>query len=99
MLNFVRSRNFGEAIRLHWNFGTQQNIGMGVIESLAVVVPPVVEQIAISQFLDSEAERVDRLISEAEFAIQLLQERRGALISAAVTGKIDVRSLVSQEAA
>ena len=49
-----------------------------------------------SLVLDSKQsfERFDALISEAETAIDLLQERRSALISAAVTGKIDVRAEV-----
>jgi len=43
--------------------------------------------------------KLGTLVTEAETAIALLQERRSALISAAVTGKIDVRGLVSVEAA
>lgn len=58
--------------------------------------PPIEEQDAIVQHLDQETGRIDALISEAERAITLLQERRAALISAAVTGQIDVRGLVSE---
>ncbi len=43
------------------------------------------------RFLDQERCRISSLISEAEAGIDLLRERRAALISAAVTGKIDVR--------
>jgi type I restriction enzyme, S subunit len=57
--------------------------------------PPVSEQLAIIQYLDDETSRLDRLVAEAKTAIALLQERRTALISAAVTGKIDVRGHVS----
>ena len=42
-------------------------------------------------FLDRETARIDALIARTEKAIELAQERRSALISAAVTGKIDVR--------
>ncbi|MDA0810648.1 MAG: restriction endonuclease subunit S, partial [Planctomycetota bacterium] len=45
----------------------------------------------------SARERLDTLLAEAERAIELLQERRTALISAAVTGKIDVRQFAYQE--
>ncbi|AVM76075.1 restriction endonuclease subunit S [Magnetospirillum gryphiswaldense] len=63
-------------------------------------LPPPDEQAAISSFLDLERERFDTLTAEAQRAIELLKEHRSALISAAVTGKIDVRGLVSpQEAA
>ena len=94
VLNFMRSKNFQEAITLNWSFGTQQNIGMRVIENLAHTLPPLPEQRSIAAFLDRETAKFDELIAEAHHAIALLQERRTALISAAVTGKIDVRSLV-----
>jgi type I restriction enzyme S subunit len=91
VLNFMRSKNFQEAVTLNWSFGTQQNIGMGVIENLAVTVPPLEEQQIIAAFLDSETAKFDTLTAEANRAIALLQEHRSAMISAAVTGKIDVR--------
>ena len=95
-LNFLRSKNFLEAVTLNWSFGTQQNIGMGVIENLAVPVPPLAEQLHIAAMLGSVTGRIDALTQEAEETMNLLQERRTALISAAVTGKIDVRAKVQQ---
>ena len=53
--------------------------------------PSLAEQNQISRFLDCETARIDGLIEEAQKGVTLLQERRSALISAAVTGKIDVR--------
>ncbi|MDP2025696.1 restriction endonuclease subunit S [Sulfuriferula sp.] len=53
--------------------------------------PPLAEQQAIATFLDNEITKFDTLTAEANRAIALLQERRSALISATVTGKIDVR--------
>ena len=55
--------------------------------------PPVEEQAAIAAYLESESVKFDALTAEAQRAIDLLQERRTALISAAVTGQIDVREL------
>ena len=49
------------------------------------------EQKQIAKFLDYETGKIDLLIEKAGNAIELIQERRTALISAAVTGKIDVR--------
>ena len=66
-------------------------------ESLApfrIWLPPVKEQHEIVAYLDEQARLVDALITEAKSLIDLLKERRSALISAAVTGKIDVRSEV-----
>ncbi len=59
-----------------------------------VATPSKEEQEEIVQFLDSETGRLDDLTTEATRAIDLLKERRTALISAAVTGKIDVREAV-----
>jgi type I restriction enzyme S subunit len=58
--------------------------------------PPVAEQEAISSYLDKQTERLEALIIEAESAMLLLRERRSALISAAVTGKLDVRGPAAQ---
>jgi type I restriction enzyme S subunit len=69
------------------------------IHVLPVAVPPKDEQLAIVAFLDSETARLDQLTAEAQRVIDLLRERRTALISASVTGKIDVRGLVKTEAA
>lgn len=87
----MRSRNFQESVVVNWSFGTQQNIGMNVIENLPIACPPADEQKKIAAFITQESEKWDSLISEGVRAVHLLQERRSALISAAVTGKIDVR--------
>ena len=54
-------------------------------------VPPLAEQDAITEFLLKNSDRYKALVAKAESTIELLRERRTALISAAVTGKIDVR--------
>ena len=64
------------------------------IHVLPVVVPPKDEQATIVAFLESELAKLDTLTTEAQLAIDLLQERRTALISAAVTGQIDVRCVL-----
>lgn len=73
---------------------TISNLGLEVIRSLKVPLPSIQEQTTIVAFLDQETAKIDALITKAESAIQLMQERRTALISAAVTGKIDVRGFV-----
>jgi type I restriction enzyme S subunit len=59
----------------------------------------VEEQTAIEAFLERSETQVDAVVVEAQRDIQLLNERRAALISAAVTGQIDVRSFVDAEVA
>ena len=61
------------------------------VAAVPVPFPPPEEQFAIAIFLDRETARLDALTAEAQRGIELLKERRSALISAAVTGKIDVR--------
>ncbi len=61
------------------------------IHPITVVVPPLVEQEAIANFLNNETAKSDSIVAKIETAIERLQEYRTALITAAVTGKIDVR--------
>jgi type I restriction enzyme S subunit len=65
------------------------------VESNPLVIPPVDEQRAIATFLDSKTERIDELIEQITEGIERLKEYRTALISAAVTGQIDVREEVA----
>lgn len=64
------------------------------IGDLRVAAPPASEQRTIAAFLDRETGRIDDLSKQIEKSIDLLREYRTALISAAVTGKIDVRHVV-----
>ena len=63
---------------------------------IVVARPPLCEQHAINQFLDREVSTANALLIEAEKAVGLLLERRSALISAAVTGKIDIRGMLEE---
>jgi type I restriction enzyme S subunit len=62
-----------------------------VMGRIRIQVPPEPEQRAIATFLDRETVRIDALVAKVRDAIERLKELRTALISAAVTGKIDVR--------
>lgn len=73
---------------------TKGAITCGNITSYPVLIPPKKEQQEIVEYLKEKNEIFDTLMNSAEQAIQLMQERRTALISAAVTGKIDVRGWV-----
>jgi type I restriction enzyme S subunit len=69
------------------------NISQSTILELDLALPEFQEQLTIVEFLETEAAKFDTLTAEAQRAIDLLQERRTALISAAVTGQIDVRGV------
>ncbi len=74
------------------------NISQSVILELPCPVPPADEQEVIIGTINHQLSNLVDLVSEAAKVIKLLQERRSALISAAVTGQIDVRGLVPSEA-
>jgi type I restriction enzyme S subunit len=76
---------------------TIQNVSAEKYDNLYLPVPSIGEQRAIIEALDDELARLKNLIDDAAKAIILLQERRTALISAAVTGKIDVRNYASTQ--
>ena len=61
------------------------------IHELHTAVPPIIEQHVIANYLAQETERLDSLIARVREAIERIRELRLALISAAVTGRIDVR--------
>ena len=65
------------------------------LNELRLPVPPPTEQLAIADFLESETAKIDGMIAKVETAIERLQEYRTALITATVTGKIDVRGAVA----
>lgn len=63
--------------------------------AIKVPVPPIEEQRRIAAYLDDQTSKIHSLIAETERFIELARERRSALITAAVTGQIDVRNEVA----
>lgn len=72
---------------------TRKRFSLADLHSLRLPLPPRSEQVEIVQRLETIVGEFKALTAEAQRAINLLQERRTALISAAVTGQIDVRAL------
>jgi len=75
---------------------TFREITLDMLRRLALPVPPPAEQHAIADHLDGETAKLDTLAEKVRLAIERLKEYRTALISAAVTGKIDVRDEVQR---
>ena len=82
IVNPLLSLSLGAAVR---------GVNIRDLKRIALVAPPLSEQRAIAAFLDRETVKIDVLVAKIETAIERLQEYRTALITAAVTGKIDVR--------
>ena len=89
----LRSGTVREQLWLAMTGSCQPNFGPTHLNSVMVTVPSRQEQSDIVAFVAHETAKLDELAAEAVRGIELLQERRTALISAAVTGKIDVREI------
>ncbi|CTQ21661.1 Restriction modification system DNA specificity domain protein [Klebsiella variicola] len=76
---------------------TVKQLSNEVIGNFKICLPPAEELIAIENYLDSLNKMYSKLIGNVLHQIELMQERRTALISAAVTGKIDVRDWVAPD--
>lgn len=74
---------------------TMDNLNTTILARVPLSVPPFDEQVAIASYLDRETTKIDALIAKIREGIEKLKEYRTALISAAVTGKIDVRNEVT----
>lgn len=73
---------------------TQPNLNIDRIGSLKTPLPPLDEQVSIVNYIENQLSNFETVLSAVEASIKLLLERRTSLISAAVTGKIDVREAV-----
>ena len=69
-----------------------KNITQEDVLGSVICLPPIDEQIAMINFFEKENNIIDTLITKYQKQIELMQEYRTALISQAVTGKIDVRN-------
>jgi len=67
------------------------HLNCGNIKHMEIPVPPIQEQLRIAASVDQQTERMNRVGTQAQAAIELLVEYRSSLITAAVTGQIDVR--------
>lgn len=93
--SWVNTISGSDYARFYFMIYSKQTTNLASISStnllnLPVVLPPVDERAEILDFASGQKKKLDALEDKAKWAVQLLIERRTALISAAVTGKIDV---------
>lgn len=86
---YLLSTLFKSQVEFNWSFGTQQNIGMGVIERIKVILPPLSEQQQIVEVLDKKTAQLDKVKSLLEEQIQKLKDYRSSLIYETVTKGLD----------
>lgn len=89
----VSSNYFKHEIEQAWSYGTQQNIGMGVVENLTVVIPPVDEQKKIVHYLDDVLASMDKMIIDKTKQLEIIQQHKKSLIYEYVTGKKRVKEV------
>ena len=86
---YLLSTIFRAQVEFNWSFGTQQNIGMGVIERIKVILPPISEQERIVGILDKKTAQLDKVKTLLEEQIQKLKDYRASLIYETVTKGLD----------
>jgi type I restriction enzyme S subunit len=78
---------------------TFKRVNVEEIRSLQIAMPPLHEAVVIADAIQRESDSIEHMIDAAYGVIRLLSERRNTLITAAVTGQIDVRDLAPSDAA
>ena len=86
---FLSSSYFQQQVQMFWSFGTQPNIGMGVIEALQIAVPPHLEQTAIAAYLDNKITQIDRKIDLLTQKATQYGKLKQSLINETVTRGLD----------
>lgn len=89
LLYALQSNYYFKQVELNWSYGTQQNIGMRILEKLRLCVPPLLEQQAIASYLDEKCADIDAIISLQEEMISELQAYKQSIITEAVTKGLD----------
>ena len=87
---FLQSDAYQKQVELNWSYGTQQNIGMRVLEKLKIFFPSLAEQKKIADFLDKKCAAIDESICRREKLIEKLREYKKSLMYEVVTGKLEV---------
>lgn len=96
-LHVLKSGVVSQQLDLAMVGSTFKRINVDDIRNFIIALPPYKEQLSIVNELSCDLEKIDMIIFRAQTTINLMKERRAALISAAVTGKIDVRNWQAPE--
>lgn len=87
---YVSNTGVGDWLKLESAGATMDNLNTEILSELSILCPPIEEQRAIVAYIESETKKLDDLKAAANHTINLLKERRTALISAAVTGQLAI---------
>jgi type I restriction enzyme S subunit len=96
LLQILSTARVRDWLQLQSVGSTMDNLNTSIIGRIPVALPTVGEQASIVEFINHETPKIDQLITRVQAAIEHLDELRTTIISAAVTGKIDVRGEVAR---
>lgn len=91
LFQYLKSDAFYQGMKNQINTNTQDNVGIDDLKKVKIALPSPPEQEKIIEFISGKLKNIDGLTEKTERSIELLKERRSALITAAVTGQIDLR--------
>lgn len=91
LFQYLKSDAFRQGIENQINTNTQGNVGINELKRVKMAIPDLSEQSRILEYLHSKLATIDNLAEKSQASVELLKERRSALITAAVTGQIDLR--------
>ncbi len=94
LLFFLLSEQFSALAVMESERVAMPKVNRDTLGAIPLAIPPRAEQDKICNYVSEVTNGIDALANKANLSIELMQERRSALISAAVTGQIDVRGLV-----
>ena len=83
----LQSAGFQKQVEFGWSFGTQQNIGMRVLEQLKIALPSIAEQKEIVKLLDTRCSSLDQIVADKENLLGELESYKKSIIYEYVTGK------------
>lgn len=86
----LQSEYYQKQVENKWTYGTQQNIGMRVLEKLKIIIPPITEQEKIIKYLNKKCTKIDNLINNKVNLIIELENYKKSFIYEYVTGKKEV---------
>lgn len=87
----MKSYSIKSQINFNQNGAGREGLNFPQIANLVIAMPPMSQQLEILKFINQKTSQIDMLINKASRSVELAKEHRTALISAVVTGKIDVR--------
>lgn len=94
LFQYLKSDAFYQGINNQINTSTQGNVGINDLKKVKMALPSLSEQSKIVEHLNIKLKNIDSLTEKTQHSIDLLKERRSAFITAAVTGKIDLRESI-----